>query len=208
MVIVIGTFAVDPARRDEFLAERLERMRTSRAEAGCLEYTFAADPLEPGRVVLTERWADQAALDAHLAAPRSGSSRRGARRRVDRDLRRGGRAATRSLSAGRPVEARARPSRRHRTRARRRQSAAHRVAEVERPGALDHDGVVEHDVSADELAEVGDAGAEQHWHLADAELVDEAEVQRLLDDVGAGDRDEPVAGDLASPSRSPPRRCR
>ncbi len=69
MVIVIGTFAVDPARRDEFLAERLERMRTSRAEAGCFEYTFAPDPLDPGRVLLTERWADQAALDAHLAAP-------------------------------------------------------------------------------------------------------------------------------------------
>jgi quinol monooxygenase YgiN len=69
MVIVIGTFTVDPARRDEFIAERHERMRTSRAEAGCLEYTFAADPLDPGRVLLTERWADQAALDAHLGAP-------------------------------------------------------------------------------------------------------------------------------------------
>ena len=69
MVIVIGTFVVDPDRRAEFIAERHERMRTSRAEAGCLEYTFAADPLDPGRVLLTERWADQAALDAHLAAP-------------------------------------------------------------------------------------------------------------------------------------------
>ena len=75
-------------------------------------------------------------------------------------------------------------------------SASHRVAEVERPGALDHDRVLEHDVAADELAEVADAGAEQHRHLADAELVDEAEVERLLDDVGAGDRDELVAGDL------------
>jgi quinol monooxygenase YgiN len=69
MVIVIGTFVVDPDRRTEFIAERHERMRTSRAEAGCLEYTFAADPLQAGRVLLTERWADQAALDAHLAAP-------------------------------------------------------------------------------------------------------------------------------------------
>src|SRR5215471_388192 len=77
-----------------------------------------------------------------------------------------------------------------------RRSPAHRVTEVERPGALDHDGVLEHDVAADELAEVADAGTEQHWHLADAELVDEAEVQRLLDDVGTGDRDELVAGDL------------
>jgi quinol monooxygenase YgiN len=43
-------------------------MRTSRLEDGCLEYTFAADPLEPGRVILFERWENQAALDAHLAA--------------------------------------------------------------------------------------------------------------------------------------------
>jgi quinol monooxygenase YgiN len=69
MVIVIGTFVVDPDRRAEFIAERHDRMRTSRAEEGCLEYTFAADPLDPRRVLLTERWADQAALDAHLAAP-------------------------------------------------------------------------------------------------------------------------------------------
>src|SRR5439155_9835170 len=79
---------------------------------------------------------------------------------------------------------------------RRRQSAAHRVTEVERPRPLDHGGVLEYDVAADELAEVADAGTEQHRHLADAELVDEAEVQRLLDDVGTGDRDELVAGDL------------
>src|SRR5438445_2191297 len=80
--------------------------------------------------------------------------------------------------------------------ARTRQSAAHRVTEVERPRPLDHGGVLEPDVAADELAEVADAGTEQHRHLADAELVGEAEVQRLLDDVGTGDRDELVAGDL------------
>ena len=69
-------------------------------------------------------------------------------------------------------------------------SASHGIAEVKRPGALDHDGVLEHDVAADERAEIADAGTEQHRHLADAELVDEAAVQGLLDDVGAGDRDK------------------
>ena len=49
-----------------------------------------------------------------------------------------------------------------------RRSASHRVAEVERPGALHHYGVLEHDVAADEFAEIADAGAEQHRHLADA----------------------------------------
>src|SRR5581483_10110122 len=77
-----------------------------------------------------------------------------------------------------------------------RAGTAHRVPEVQRARALDDDGIVEHDVAADELAEVADAAPEQHGHLADAELVDEAEVQRLLDDVGARDRDELVARDL------------
>src|SRR5436305_9423271 len=76
------------------------------------------------------------------------------------------------------------------------ESAGHRVTVVKGAGTFDHDGVLEHDMAADEVAEVPDAGTEQHRHLADAELVDEAEIQRLLDDVGAGDRDEFVASDL------------
>jgi quinol monooxygenase YgiN len=68
VIIVGGTFQVDPAQRDAFLAERNEMMRVSRGEDGCLEYTFAADPLEPGRVILFERWESQAALDRHLEA--------------------------------------------------------------------------------------------------------------------------------------------
>jgi quinol monooxygenase YgiN len=75
MVIVGGRFTVDPERREEFLAGQLELMRISRAEPGCLEYTFSADPLDPGRVVLFERWATQDALDAHL---RAGDARRAA----------------------------------------------------------------------------------------------------------------------------------
>ena len=71
MIVVGGSFDVEPAQREAFLAERVAMMRRSRAEHGCLEYTFAADPVEPGRVVLFERWTDQAALDAHLGALRS-----------------------------------------------------------------------------------------------------------------------------------------
>lgn len=68
MVIVGGSFEIKADERDEFLAGRLEGMRASRSEPGCLEYTMSADPIDPGRVVLFERWADQASLDAHLAA--------------------------------------------------------------------------------------------------------------------------------------------
>jgi quinol monooxygenase YgiN len=71
MVIVGGTFEVEPDRREAFLAGNHELMRASRAEQGCLEYTFSADPLDPGRVLLFERWETQEDLDAHLARLRA-----------------------------------------------------------------------------------------------------------------------------------------
>jgi len=69
MVIVAGHFVVDPADQAAFVAGREEAMRLTRTEPGCLEYVMAADPVDPGRVVLYERWADQAALDAHMVGP-------------------------------------------------------------------------------------------------------------------------------------------
>ncbi len=71
MVIVAGTIEVNPDQREAFLAGRIDGMRTSRAEPGCLEYTLSADPTNPGRVMLFERWASQKDLDAHLAAMRA-----------------------------------------------------------------------------------------------------------------------------------------
>ena len=71
MVIVGGTFEVQDGSREQFLAERFGLMRRSRAEHGCLEYTFSADPLSPSRVVLFEIWATREDLDAHLAAGRA-----------------------------------------------------------------------------------------------------------------------------------------
>ena len=42
-------------------------MQHSRAEAGCVIYTFTEDPIEHDVVVLTEQWIDRPSLDAHLA---------------------------------------------------------------------------------------------------------------------------------------------
>jgi quinol monooxygenase YgiN len=74
MLLVTGTFTVDPADRDAFLAAAIEGMTRSRAEDGCEEYVMAADPLDPSRVVLSERWRDRPALDAHLAGLGGGGS--------------------------------------------------------------------------------------------------------------------------------------
>ena len=71
MLIVAGQFDVDPAERDDFLKSREEGMRRSRGETGCITYVFSADPIEPGRVYLFERWESKEALAAHIAAMRS-----------------------------------------------------------------------------------------------------------------------------------------
>lgn len=65
-VIVQGVFVVDAGERDRFIEASLDGMRASRAEAGCIEYVFAADPLDPTRVVLSERWESRELLQQHL----------------------------------------------------------------------------------------------------------------------------------------------
>jgi quinol monooxygenase YgiN len=79
VIIIGGSFEIDPAERDAFLASRVEPMRMSRAEQGNIEYCLAADPVEPGRVILFERWASQADLDAHMQRLRSSSPVQGPR---------------------------------------------------------------------------------------------------------------------------------
>ncbi|MCB0994166.1 MAG: antibiotic biosynthesis monooxygenase [Acidimicrobiales bacterium] len=68
MLIVAGHFQVDPADRDEFISTKHDAMRETRTEGGCLEYVMSADPIDDSRVMLFERWADQDAFDAHMAA--------------------------------------------------------------------------------------------------------------------------------------------
>jgi quinol monooxygenase YgiN len=67
IVIVQGVFSVDPNERDRFVETSLEAMRSSRQEEGCLEYVIAADPLDPERAVLSERWESMDHLQQHLS---------------------------------------------------------------------------------------------------------------------------------------------
>src|ERR1700735_5550482 len=71
IVIVQGEFAVDPKDRDRFVEASAEGMRSSRQEDGCLEYVIAADPLDPGRAILSERWESMEHLQQHLAQQRA-----------------------------------------------------------------------------------------------------------------------------------------
>jgi quinol monooxygenase YgiN len=79
MVIVQGVFSVDPAERDRFVEASTGSMRSSRLEAGCLEYVIAADPLDPARAVLSERWESMEHLQQHLDRQRDTDRTAGSR---------------------------------------------------------------------------------------------------------------------------------
>src|SRR5580698_4880651 len=66
VLIVAGTFTVDPDRRAEFLEGRAESIKASRLDHGCLQYAMSADAVDPAVVRLFEVWASPADLDAHL----------------------------------------------------------------------------------------------------------------------------------------------
>ena len=77
MLIVAGTFTVDPGRRAEFLKSRVEAIHTSRGEKGCLHYAMSADAVDPAVVRLFEIWSSRADLETHLERVRSSAPREG-----------------------------------------------------------------------------------------------------------------------------------
>ena len=69
-IFITGTIAIDPDRRDALLAAIGPLVRATRdEEPGCLEYAFTADTVEDDRIVVLERWRDEATLAAHFEHP-------------------------------------------------------------------------------------------------------------------------------------------
>jgi quinol monooxygenase YgiN len=67
-IIVSGTLHVDPAQRAAYLEARVPILEHARQAPGCLDFSLSADPLDPGRVNVYERWRSR----EHLLAYRSG----------------------------------------------------------------------------------------------------------------------------------------
>jgi quinol monooxygenase YgiN len=68
-IIVAGTVDVDPEQREAALLAGEPHMQKTRAQDGCLDYSWSADGLTPGRIYVYERWASEAALAAHFSGP-------------------------------------------------------------------------------------------------------------------------------------------
>ena len=69
MLLIIGTIRLPPNKL-EVARPAMERMVSgSRAEVGCIQYSYAQDVFDAGLIRVTEVWSDRAALDAHFASP-------------------------------------------------------------------------------------------------------------------------------------------
>lgn len=68
-LVVAGTVRVPPENLERFKPHMQAMLTASRAEDGCLEYSYAVDVADAGLIRVFETWRDQAALDAHVQTP-------------------------------------------------------------------------------------------------------------------------------------------
>ncbi len=80
----MGYVYLDPSDAKEFLTDIEVIGPATRAEKGCLFYAVTLDDAHAGRMVVAERWQDQASLTAHVEGPQTASFQRWMNRiRVD-----------------------------------------------------------------------------------------------------------------------------
>jgi quinol monooxygenase YgiN len=68
-ILVTGSIDFDPSKRDDAVAAVTKCMEATRAEEGCERYVFSGDLVDQGRLYVSEQWASQEAMDAHMATP-------------------------------------------------------------------------------------------------------------------------------------------
>ncbi len=69
MIIVMGKATLGPGEIERVDAAIQTQLAATNAEPGCQHYSFARDVTAPDTLIISERWADQAAIDAHFASP-------------------------------------------------------------------------------------------------------------------------------------------
>ena len=67
MIVVQGQARFHPDDMAMLRDAAAAMVPATRAEPGCLAYAFGEDLLDPGAVLVTEQWVDEAALAAHFA---------------------------------------------------------------------------------------------------------------------------------------------
>jgi quinol monooxygenase YgiN len=66
MIVIAGTIAVKPERREEAKQRALRMAEETHKEAGCLTYQFYADLADPNMFFIFEEWESDEALNKHF----------------------------------------------------------------------------------------------------------------------------------------------
>lgn len=69
MLVIAGTVRVPPENLERFRPHMIAMLSASRAEDGCIDYSYAEDVAEPGLIRVFEAWRDQTAIEAHFKTP-------------------------------------------------------------------------------------------------------------------------------------------
>jgi quinol monooxygenase YgiN len=72
-IVVMGDARFAPGEIDRLMPAIDTMLAATRAEDGCIEYSYARDVIDPDTVRVAERWRDRTALDAHFATPHMAS---------------------------------------------------------------------------------------------------------------------------------------
>jgi quinol monooxygenase YgiN len=69
MIIVAGEVRFGAGEIERLAPLLRASVEGARAEDGCLSYCYGRDALDPDLLVVSERWRDEASLEAHLKQP-------------------------------------------------------------------------------------------------------------------------------------------
>jgi quinol monooxygenase YgiN len=68
MIIVMGYAKFGAGDIDRLMPELLTQVAATNAEDGCELYCFSRDVTDPDTMIISERWREQGAIDAHMAS--------------------------------------------------------------------------------------------------------------------------------------------
>lgn len=69
MLIVLAEATLGEGALEEGRAALTTMVEESRKEEGCIAYSYAVDVLDPAKLIIVEKWVDDAALAFHFATP-------------------------------------------------------------------------------------------------------------------------------------------
>ena len=73
MIIVSGTARFGDGEVERLKEAMAANIEATRAEDGCEHYAYAVDLSDPNLLHISERWSDEAAIEAHMGTPHMAS---------------------------------------------------------------------------------------------------------------------------------------